>query len=116
MSLVSIPKLEELAEDPSKAASLPVDVVEALLGKNAIAQGVLMSRLLALRASGNSQAETGPDGDRLLNSREASAKLSLSEDHLYRHSTQFPFTVRVGRRLRFSEAGIARYIRQQMGR
>ena len=46
-----VPKLEEIADNPALAIHLPFDVVEALLGKNAIAQSVLVSRLLALRAS-----------------------------------------------------------------
>ena len=46
-----VPKLEEIADNPALATHLPFDVVEALLGKNAIVQSVLVSRLLALRAS-----------------------------------------------------------------
>lgn len=115
MSLVSIPKLDELADDPSRAAALPVDVVEALLGKNAVAQSVLMSRLLALRASPH-QAEHSADGDRLLDVKEAARKLGKSKDYLYRHSRDYPFTVRDGRSLRFSEQGIEKFIRQRMAR
>jgi excisionase family DNA binding protein len=67
-------------------------------------------------ANRNGDTERPGAGDRLLNVQEAATKLSLSEDYLYRHSGRLPFTVRNGRQLRFSEAGIERYIRQRMGR
>ena len=110
-----VPKLEEIADNPALATHLPFDVVEALLGKNAIAQSVLVSRLLALRAS-PSQAEHSADGDRLLDVEEAARKLGKSKDHLYRHAGDYPFTVRDGRSLRFSEQGIEKFIRQRVGR
>ena len=110
-----VPKLEEIADNPALAMHLPFDVVEALLGKNMLAQSVLVSRLLALRAS-PSQAEPSRDGDRLLDVNEAARKLGKSKDYLYRHSRDYPFTVRDGRSLRFSEQGIEKFIRQRMAR
>jgi predicted DNA-binding transcriptional regulator AlpA len=113
MTPTAIPKLDDLITDPRKLAGVPSEAIPALRGELARLDTFLLARLLS---GGNIQAETGPEGDRLLNAREASTKLGLSEDHLYRHSTQFPFTVRLGRKLRFSEAGIERYIRQRMCR
>jgi predicted DNA-binding transcriptional regulator AlpA len=47
---------------------------------------------------------------------DAAAKLGTSEDWVYRHAKTLPFTVRVGKKsLRFSKAGIDRYIRQRAG-
>ena len=55
--------------------------------------------------------------DRLLTVEEASRKLGLTKDYLYRHADHFPFTVRVGpRHLRFSLHGMERYIRQRTTR
>jgi predicted DNA-binding transcriptional regulator AlpA len=55
--------------------------------------------------------------DRLLTVKEASRKLGLTIDYLYRHADHFPFTVRVGpRQLRFSLHGMERYIRQRTTR
>jgi excisionase family DNA binding protein len=52
--------------------------------------------------------------DRLLTVEEASRKLGVTKDYLYRHAGHFPFTVRVGpRQLRFSLHGMDRYIRQR---
>jgi len=52
--------------------------------------------------------------DRLLTVNEASKKLGVTKDYLYRHADKFPFTVRLGtRQLRFSLHGMERYIRQR---
>ena len=113
MSLNVIPKLVDLVDDPSKVSDVRREDVAALRGKLAELDTLLLGRLLQ---SGNGQAEHPADGDRLLDTREAAAKLGSSEDYLYRHSRNLPFTVHMGRKLRFSEAGIQRYIRQRMGR
>ena len=62
------------------------------------------------------QGQWARDGDRLLDVEEAARKLGKSKDYLYRHAGKYPFTVRDGRRLRFSEAGIEKFIRQRLGR
>ena len=53
--------------------------------------------------------------DRLLTVREASHRLRLTEDYLYRHARSFPFFVQPNgaRAVRFSERGLERYLRQQ---
>ena len=52
--------------------------------------------------------------DRLLTVNEASGKLGVTKDFLYRNAGHFPFTVRLGtRQLRFSLHGMDRYIRQR---
>jgi predicted DNA-binding transcriptional regulator AlpA len=114
MTLVSIPTLGDLAADPHKVSLLAQEAIPGIRGELARLDSLLLARLLS--ATRNGDADRAEEGDRLLNAKEASAKLSLSEDHLYRNAAKFPFTVRLGRRLRFSEAGIARFIRQRMGR
>ncbi|MFQ5893283.1 MAG: hypothetical protein ACE5H5_03125 [Nitrospinota bacterium] len=42
-----VPTLADLAADPAKATTLPVEVVEALLGQCSVVQGALVARLLA---------------------------------------------------------------------
>ena len=42
----------------------------------------------------------------------ATLRLGVSQDYLYRHHRDFPFTRRIGRRLLFSALGIEKYIRQ----
>jgi hypothetical protein len=43
-------------------------------------------------------------------------RLHCSTDYVYRHAKQFPFMVREGRHVRFSERGLERYIQQRQGR
>lgn len=57
-----------------------------------------------------------PPADRLLSVAEAADLLGIAEDTLYRRSGSYPFTVREGRRVRFSRLGIERYIRSKQGR
>ena len=78
---------------------------------------VRLDSLLLARLLQHSNGSGGPEaGDRLLSTQEAAAKLGTSTDYLYRHSSKLPFTVRLGRKVLFSEAGIERYIRARMGR
>jgi predicted DNA-binding transcriptional regulator AlpA len=60
------------------------------------------------------EPESTRQEDRLLKIREAAEKLGMTEDYLYRHAKQFPFTVRTGpRQVRFSQLGIERYIKSR---
>jgi excisionase family DNA binding protein len=54
--------------------------------------------------------------DRLLTIDQAAAKLMTSKDWFYRNSGRLPFTLRIGRNLRFSEQGIERWIMSRTGR
>lgn len=50
--------------------------------------------------------------DRLLSASEAAGLLGISPATLYREADRYPFTVREGRRLRFSQAGLRSYLRR----
>ena len=106
------PSLDALARDPSQAHTLPPEAVPPLLAQLAALQSALAARLLT--APQNSHAPEAPDC--LLTAGEAAAFLKVSKDYLYRNASHLPFTVRLGRHLRFSAAWIARYIRQRQGR
>lgn len=112
-NLVPVPKLAELITDPGKVSLLPPEAIPGLLGDLERLKATLWARLSLPQANAHG---TGENGDRLLSAREAAAKLGASQDYLYRHSSKLPFTVRMGRKVLFSEAGIERYIRQRMGR
>jgi predicted DNA-binding transcriptional regulator AlpA len=108
-NLATVPTLAELLSDPARLAALPRDAIAELRGQIAKLDTLLLSRLLAA-----GETQTGPDGDRLLTAAEAAQKLGATEDWLYRHATTLPFAVRVGKKhLRFSAAGMERYIRQR---
>jgi hypothetical protein len=53
--------------------------------------------------------------DQLLDVMEASKRLKMSKQYLYRNHEQFDFTRRVGRKLLFSAKGIDEFISKQGG-
>jgi predicted DNA-binding transcriptional regulator AlpA len=58
---------------------------------------------------------TAPPADRLLSAAKAAERTGMSEDWLYRHADELPFTRRTsGRAVRFSEAGIAKWLASQV--
>jgi predicted DNA-binding transcriptional regulator AlpA len=117
MSLEAIPNLDDLTRDPMSATSLPAEIVENLLGKTAIVQSILISRLLALRAAHPDNTPSESDNqDRLLTVEEAARMIGKSESHLYHQAANYPFTVRIGGNLRCSRTGIEKFIRQRRGR
>jgi predicted DNA-binding transcriptional regulator AlpA len=114
MSMVAIPKLADLLNDPGKVSHVPAEAVPAMLGELERLKATLWARLTLSPHKG--QAGTTDNGGRLLDAKEAAAVLHTSTDYLYRHSSRLPFTVRMGRKVLFSETGIERYIRARMGR
>jgi len=114
MSLTPLPTLDELAAHPELARELPPEVAQDLLARLAPLQIVLLAQAIRPLGGGNGQGE--PQEDRLLTVEEAAKMLGLSTDWLYRRAGKLPFTVRLGRQLRFSERGLDRYIRQRQGR
>ncbi len=112
MSLTPVPSLDELAANPERAADIPPGTAAALLARLAGLQPVLLARALAPAGDGDGAAAP----DRLLTVKEAAEQLGHSADWLYRHAPKLPFTVRTGRDVRFSAAGLARWIRNRQGR
>jgi predicted DNA-binding transcriptional regulator AlpA len=90
--------------------SVPREEIPAALGALESLKAMLLSRLLEYRAERQVQP------DHLLNVDEAAQQLNASADWLYRNADKLPFTVRVGRNLRFSAQGVQRYIRSRAGR
>lgn len=88
------------------AGSVPSADLPQLIGGLAQANAVAFSRL-----SPTPSAASEPD--QLLNIEQAAARLNLSPAYLYRHSGQLPFTIRQGRKLLFSTAGITKYIQSK---
>ena len=112
-NLVSVPKLSDLLEHPERVSLLPPEAIPMMLGELERLRATLWARLSLPQSNGHGPGE---GGDRLLDVREAAAKLGASQDYLYRNSSKLPFTVRLGRKVLFSENGIERYIRARTGR
>jgi predicted DNA-binding transcriptional regulator AlpA len=110
--VAAVPTLTDLMNDSERISALPRDAIAELRGQIAKLDTLLLSRLLT-----GEQHQLGMDGDRLLTVAEAAQKLGATEDWLYRHANNLPFAVRVGKKhLRFSEAGMERYIWQRVGK
>ena len=62
-----------------------------------------------------SVSETSPrrPTDRLLTVPELAMRLNVDERYVYDHHHEWPFTRRLGRKLRFSERGLEQWMRQR---
>ncbi len=76
-----------------------------------MAQMAAIQMSLATRLVTENTERAQSEADSLLTVEEAAIKLKCSEDWLYKRAKRLPFTVRVGRNLRFSERGIEEAIR-----
>jgi excisionase family DNA binding protein len=103
------PGLDDLAADPSRAADLAPEVARALILRAAAV-------VAALATSPSAGPPAPVPEDRLLSVDEAARLLGVSPDWLYRRAHRLPFTVRMGRVVRFSATGLARYIQQRQAR
>jgi excisionase family DNA binding protein len=94
----------ELQSALQAARELAPDELPGLLGEIEEIRCTAMARLIAPAAAPSSCA------DELLPIEEASRRLGVSEDYLYRHKDEMPFSRRIGRKVLFSSRGIERYI------
>jgi hypothetical protein len=115
LQMPPVPTLADIVSHPEKAKILPLHVAADLLAQVASLQPLLLARLFT--GFGEDRHPEDPNGDRLLMVGEAASLLGMTKDYLYRHADQLPFTVRPSpKQLRFSKAGIQKYIRQRQGR
>jgi excisionase family DNA binding protein len=80
------------------------DELPNLIGQLESAKAICWSRLTTPPAQS--------EHDELLGVTEAARRLGVSEDYLYRHAQEYPFTRRQGRKLLFSAQGIDKQIKQ----
>ncbi len=99
---------------PERIPDLPLGAIPGILAQLAATQGVLAAQLVQAAFTQNDTFRAG--GARLLTVEDAAQKLGVGRDWLYRRAANLPFTVRVGRALRFSEEGLDRWIRSRNGR
>ena len=85
---------------------LPAEELPGLIGELEVVKATAWSRLTA-------PTPTHSERDELLSVLEAARRLGVSEDYLYRHSREYPFTRRQGRKLLFSALGIDKFIKQK---
>jgi hypothetical protein len=112
--LVSLPSLDALAERPDKLASLSLRALVDLR-RRVCHLDVDLKAAITCRMTADQQTATIED--RVLDVPEAARRLNVSNDYVYRHASEWPFTVRRGRKLGFSARGLADHLRrQQQGR
>jgi excisionase family DNA binding protein len=102
------PTLDVLLHEPNIARKLPRPALIELMAEAAAVQSIIVSGLTA--ASSDSESAKSDD-DHLLTVGEAATRLNTTKDWIYRHSSELPFEVRVGGKLRFSARGLQEYIR-----
>jgi excisionase family DNA binding protein len=92
------------------AREFSADDLPSLLGEIEVIRYTARTRLSpAPYMTGSGQA------DQLVSIAEAARRLNVSQDYLYRHWKELPFTRRMGRRLLFSSSGIEKHIGQNDG-
>jgi excisionase family DNA binding protein len=94
----------ELEDALAAVLSLPPDQLPRLLGDLEELRCTAMARLTAPTAVQRP--------DELLTIEQATERLGVSVDFLYRNHSRLPFTRRMGRSLRFSSLGIDEYIKR----
>src|ERR1051326_285646 len=91
------------------AQELAVEELPALLGDLEAVRVTALARLYG-------PTLVQQQRDELLDVREAARRLGMSVEYVYKNSSTFPFVIRIGKRVRFSAAGIDEYIRSDTGR
>jgi predicted DNA-binding transcriptional regulator AlpA len=113
VTLAAVPTVAEIVANPGRIAELPPAVALELHLRILGVQTALALRALTSASADGPGAVAQPD--RLLTAKEAGTLLGVSPDWLYRRSNRLPFTVRLGRALRFSASGIEKYLRARRG-
>ena len=107
----NVSQLRELVEDIERVKDVSGEAIPGILTHLAAIQTALAARLAQ-----RNESQQHNDAERLLTVEEAATKLGVAPDWLYRRSPRLPFTVKLGRALRFSQSGIDRWIRSKSGK
>ncbi len=112
-----LPTVDELIRDPARAADLPPDVAAALLPRVSarVANLTALRDVLLLRSViGNGGGPTLKADDIFDDIEEAAGLIGRRPSWIYKHKGGLPFVIQEGSgcRLRFSRAGIERYVRE----
>ena len=105
----------EVLIDPARVADVDPAALPGLLAQLTTAAATVAARLSTIAPRTEGQP-SGGGGDRLLTAREAAVILNLSTDFLHKHEAAKAFRVRIGNEVRFSLAGIQRFIERHRGR
>jgi predicted DNA-binding transcriptional regulator AlpA len=98
--------IDEVADSPHRANQLSPEKAREMMVRIAVAMAALSARIV----EPSSHSRRDAQHDRLLDVNEAAARLGISPRTLYEKSRDYAFTVKNGGSLRFSEAGIDKWI------
>jgi predicted DNA-binding transcriptional regulator AlpA len=100
-----------LLRDPTRLPQVPSNRIPGLVGLVRVFEAKLLWGELRPLAAPTPSVRPEESSDRLLTPQEAAQMLGVTRTWLYRRSHKLPFTRRLSRKiLRFSEAGIRRYL------
>jgi hypothetical protein len=108
--------MADLVAQPSRVAEVDPATLPALLAQLTTAAAAVAARLSMIAPLSENGTAPAAGGDRLLTAKEAAVVMNLSTDFLYKHEAAKPFRVRIGSEVRFSLAGIQRFIERHRGR
>ncbi len=103
--------LAAILADPGRVNEVPAEAVPPLMAQCAAVQSALAARIDAPQ-----QAVLNPvsESDQWLTVEEASALMKVSKKWLYNRAAKLPFAHRLSpRKLRFSEAGLRRWMQSR---
>ncbi len=109
---IELRHLLDLVQHPERVANFTTTDSVSVLCQLAAVLAVLAARLAASCAD---PQRMKPD-NRLLTVDEVAKRLSISSHAVYRRASSFPFAIRIGRYLRFSERGLEEYLESRRGR
>ena len=101
-----IPGLDDLVNDPSKAADITPREAGEVLVKLVGIQTLLMGRVL----SGNGNGNHAPQ-DELLTVKQGAGILHVSPDWIYRNKSKLPYIIKVGGSIRINKTKLNKAIR-----
>ena len=98
-----------IADLEAEASNAGRDDIPRMLGELERIRAVLQIRLATPPVG---RHESRPE--HLLTIKEAASRLGVSVNHLYRNHHDYPFTRRLGRKLRFSERELDEYLKNAL--
>ncbi len=106
--MTGIPRLDDIAADPTKASALPLEVIKALLVRCHVVEGALVSGLLVAQTTPRAEPD---EPDTLLTPHEVAQRCNADVSWVYAHAKRWPFTRRLSRKvLRFSARGLDKWL------
>lgn len=92
----------------------PAPELPQLIGELEAARAVAWARLTA--PATDTPSDVSGQEARNLDVAEAARRLGMSRDWLYRHASELPFALRIGRRLVFDSVALERWNRRRVER